>query len=254
MQQKKDAEISSLKRKLLDQKDEQKKTLKKLRKEHEQEKTKIEGQSSKLRLTTKTSKQREKISKIYFQREKNKVIKMRKQFFDVRKVSGNYVKKLQTMKQENQSLKNENETLKMKIDELNEQVCERESTQDKLSSELHQLETSCQYLETLLHDHESVAVFEYSDSNSYIPAYRQAVMKLTSLNVATSKVNDVINTSLKLVGKRLENCPSRKTEDAIVNEKIAVSSAQVGQKLKGKKIQLCTRMKLTNLAKHIIHF
>lgn len=50
---------------------------------------------------------------------------MRKQFFDVQKVSGNYVKKLQTMKQENRSLKNENETLKMKIDELNEQVCER---------------------------------------------------------------------------------------------------------------------------------
>lgn len=186
----------------MDQKDKKKKTLKKLRKEHEQEKTKIKGQSSKLRLTTKTSKQREKMSQIYFQRENNKVIKMRKQFFDVQKVSGNYVKKLQTMKQENRSLKNENETLKMKIDELNEQVCERESTVGKLSSELHQLETSCQYLETLLHDHESVAVFD-SDSNSYIPAYRQAVMKLTSLNVATSKVNDVINTSLKLVGKSL---------------------------------------------------
>lgn len=138
------------------------------------------------------------------------------------------------MKQESQSLKNENETLKMKIDELNEQVCERESTEGKLSSELHQLETRCQYLETLLHDHESVAVFD-SYSNSYIPAYRQSVMKLTSLNVATSKVNDVINTSLKLVGKSLENFPSRKTVDAIVSEKIAGSSAQVGQKLKGEK-------------------
>lgn len=49
---KKDAEISSLKIKLRNQRDQQKKTLK-LRKEHEQEKTKIIGQSSKLILTTK---------------------------------------------------------------------------------------------------------------------------------------------------------------------------------------------------------
>lgn len=139
------------------------------------------------------------------------------------------------MKQENQNLKNE--TLKIEIAELNKQRRERESTVSKLSTELHQLETSCQYLETLLHAHESVALFN-SDSNSYIPAYRQAVMKLTGLNVATSKVNDVINTSLKLVGKSLENCHSRKTADAIGSETVAVSSAQVGQKLKGKNTTL----------------
>lgn len=67
----------------------------------------------------------------------------------------------------------------------------------------------------LLHDHESFAVF-YSESNSYTPTYRQSLMKLTSLNVASSKVNNGINTSLKLVGKCLENCPSNNADKCSV--------------------------------------
>lgn len=69
------------------------------------------------------------------------------------------------MKQENQSLINENETLKMKIDELNEQVCERESTVGKLSSELHQLETNCQVVSGIS-KHESE--FPVDETRSFI--------------------------------------------------------------------------------------
>lgn len=69
------------------------------------------------------------------------------------------------------------------------------------------------------------------DRHSFIPAFRQTVTKFTSLNVATSNVNDVNNTSLKLVGKCLEKCPSRKT--AKISENVAVNSVQVGQKLQG---------------------
>lgn len=49
-------------------------------------------------------------------------------------------------------------------------------------------------------------------------------MKLISFNVVISKVNDVINIFLKLVGKSLENCFFCKIVDVIVSEKIVVSS------------------------------
>lgn len=63
-------------------------------------------------------------------------------------------------------------------------------------------------------------------------------MKLISFNVVISKVNDVINIFLKLVGKSLENCFFCKIVDVIVSEKIVVSSVQVGKKLEGKNIIL----------------
>ena len=161
-------------------------------------------------------------------------MKMRKQCSEAQTVSSNYVKKLETIRRENRRLENENETLKMKITNLNEQLDDKESTVCKLKTDLHELDTSCKYLETLLHDNERVVVFD-TDSNSYTPEYRQTVMKLTSLNVATCNVNDVINTSLNLVGKHLEKCPSRKTVDTIVCEKVAISGAQVGEMLQGGK-------------------
>ena len=37
------------------------------------------------------------------------------------------------------------------------------------------------------------------------------------------------------MGKHLENCPSRKTVDTIVCEKVAISGAQVGEMLQGGK-------------------
>ena len=107
---------------------------------------------------------------------------MRKQCSEAQTVSSNYVKKLETIRRENRRLENENETLKMKITNLNEQLDDKESTVCKLKTDLHELDTSCQYLETLLHDNKKVVVFD-SDSNSYTPEYRQTVMKLTSLNV-----------------------------------------------------------------------
>ena len=234
IQQEKDNEISTLKRKLSDEKDQQKDKLKKLCKQHKLETNRIKSQSSKLRMKAAVSKQREKTSKIYLQREKNKVMKMRKQCSEAQTVSSNYVKKLETIRRENRRLEKENETLKMKITNLNEQLDDKESTVCKLKTDLHELDPSCQYLETLLHDNEKLVVFD-TDSNSYTPEFRQTVMKLISLNVATCNVNDVINTSLNLVGKHLENCPSRKTVDTIVYEKVAISGAQVGEMLQGGK-------------------
>lgn len=63
-----------------------------------------------------------------------------------------------------------------------------------------------------------------SDSNFYIFVYRYVIMKLSSLNVVISKVNDVINIFLKLVGKSLEYCFFCKIVDVIVSEKIVGSS------------------------------
>lgn len=63
-----------------------------------------------------------------------------------------------------------------------------------------------------------------SDSNFFIFVYVYVVMKLISFNVVISKVNDVINIFLKLVGKSLENCFFCKIVDVIVSEKIVVSS------------------------------
>ena len=62
--------------------------------------------------------------------------------------------------------------------------------------------------QTLLHDNERGCCFN-TDSNSNTLEYRQKVMKLASLNVTTCNVNDEVNTSFNLVGKYLENCPSK---------------------------------------------
>ena len=59
-----------MKRKLSDEKDQQKDTLKKLCIQHKLETNRIKSQSSKLRMKAAVSKQREKTSKIYLQREK----------------------------------------------------------------------------------------------------------------------------------------------------------------------------------------
>lgn len=59
---------------------------------------------------------------------------------------------------------------------MNEQVCERESTVGKLSSELHQLETSCQYLATLLHDHECDRAKTNIAFTDFLVDYRKEIM------------------------------------------------------------------------------
>lgn len=83
IQQEKGAEISSPKRKFTDQKEQQKKTQKKLRKEHEKEN---HGSMLQVKIIIKKLRTEKKNSKIYFQREKNKVIKMHIYLFDAQKV------------------------------------------------------------------------------------------------------------------------------------------------------------------------
>lgn len=84
IQQEKGAEISSPKRKFTDQKEQQKKTQKKLRKEHEK---KNHGSMLQVKIIIKkTQNRKKKNSKIHFQREKNKVIKMHIYLFDAQKV------------------------------------------------------------------------------------------------------------------------------------------------------------------------
>jgi hypothetical protein len=54
-------------------------------------------------------------------------------------------------------------------------------------------------------------------------------MNVSGYNVATENLNSVINESLKLVGKRLAQPPTRKTIDNILTEKVVVSNIQVGR-------------------------
>lgn len=92
----------------------------------------------------------------------------------------------------------------------------------------------CDYLQSLVQDIKNVEIFD-DTANSYTPVFRQVVMKLTDMNVATSKIIPVINESLTLADKSLCKTPSRKTIENIVSEKVAVSQIQVGSQLRKKK-------------------
>jgi hypothetical protein len=61
--------------------------------------------------------------------------------------------------------------------------------------------------------------------------YRNLVMNVSGYNVATENLNSVINESLKLVGERLAQTPTRKIIENIVTEKVVVSNIQVGREL-----------------------
>lgn len=64
-------------------------------------------------------------------------------------------------------------------------------------------------------------------SNTYNVSTRQCIMNLTSYNVSSQNVGPVTEEVLKIVGKKPNSVPSRKTVDNIVLEKIAVGQRQL---------------------------
>ncbi|CAC5388505.1 unnamed protein product [Mytilus coruscus] len=105
---------------------------------------------------------------------------------------------------------------------------------NKIQLELNSSLQTIDYLHLLLQDNKEIDIFD-ERSHAYTPEFRQVVMRLTSKNVATENVTNVINDSLKLAGKCLKQVPTRKTIDNIVTEKVVVSNVQVGQQLSEKK-------------------
>ncbi|CAC5398110.1 unnamed protein product [Mytilus coruscus] len=90
-----------------------------------------------------------------------------------------------------------------------------------------------------------------SELRAYTPEFRQAVMNISGTNVATEHIVSVINESLKLAGKTLNQIPARRTIDNIVTETVVVSNIQVGKCLQDKEKQHYILMKHGSLERHI---
>ena len=118
---------------------------------------------------------------------------------------------------EKEHLKADNAELKHKLEKMSVETQKANSCIEIYLLEIKELQSvnkdlniNCHYLQSLINDDKEIEIYD-DTNNSFIPAYRETVMKLTSLNVATANVNEVINTSLKLSGKMLSRLPSRKT-------------------------------------------
>lgn len=103
---------------------------------------------------------------------------------------------------------------------------------DALQAEKNErdLETSLHYYETLLNDAAAsdadVQIFD-NDTGKYTPALTQCVMELTNCNVSSHNVPKVIESVLKMIGKRANRLPVRSTVENISRCKLVVAQKQI---------------------------
>lgn len=132
------------------------------------------------------------------------------------------------------ALKDQNMAINNKLVKANETIanmsnkihCIDNDKLDKLRAEIKDLKTDRDYLHSLLQDNIETELLD-PQSNTYNVSTRQCIMNLTSYNVSSQNVGPVIEEVLKLVGKKPNSVPSRKTVDNIVFEKIAVGHRQL---------------------------
>lgn len=85
---------------------------------------------------------------------------------------------------------------------------------DELRAEIKDLRTDRDYLHSLLQDNIEIELLD-PETNTYNASTRQCIINLTSYNVSSQNVGPVIEEVLKLVGKKTNSVPSRKTVDNI---------------------------------------
>lgn len=132
------------------------------------------------------------------------------------------------------ALKDQNVDINNKLVKANETIadmsnkinCIDNDKLDELRAEIKDLRTDRDYLHSLLQDNIETELLD-PQSNTYNVSTRQCIMNLTSYNVSSQNVGPVIEEVLKLVGKKPNSVPSRKTVDNIVLEKIAVGQRQL---------------------------
>ena len=126
------------------------------------------------------------------------------------------------LKKRNMQLSTHNSTLTTKVAGLEETVCTLQNELDKVKNSNVELETSVQYLETLLHDDKEVLLYD-DDRRSFSPSCMEVIMDLDTLNVSNHKMGDVIASILRLAGKEPNRIPSRQTVDQIIRAKSYVA-------------------------------
>ena len=210
---------TTLKRKLVVQKKQNSIELKKLKLQHEEEIEATKEGVKELKLTKK---------KLKIQRKRDvaslKILrKYRKDSNKLLSLENKHDIEIQDLKTENINLKKEIEDLKVgHTQDMDTLIEEKDACINDLKAKLNDVNINCDFLCNLLQDDAEVNIFE---NNTYTTHFRQVVMNITYQNV--------INESLKLVDKRLNLVPTRKTIDNIVTEKV-ISQLHVGDKLKGK--------------------
>ena len=134
------------------------------------------------------------------------------------------------LKKRNMQLSTHNSTLTTKVAGLEETVCTLQNELDKVKNSNVELETSVQYLETLLHDDKEVLLYD-DDRRSFSPSCMEVIMDLDTLNVSNHKMGDVIASILRLAGKEPNRIPSRQTVDQIIRAKSYVAQRHVASVL-----------------------
>jgi hypothetical protein len=222
-------DIQSMKRKYENTSEEKEKEIKKIKKANQNLEFKVQKQSN----TIKQLRYHSKMLKLQKSRQASYVLKFKSN-----------IRQLQKNLQATENLKTVNlaqvtklerkfTSIQRNCNDAMTQANEKSATIDRLKSELNDSQQTIDYFHDLLQDNKDINIFD-EQSRAYTPEYRNLVMNVSGYNVATENINSVINESLKLVGKRLAQTPTRKTIDNIVTEKVVVSNIQVGRELEKK--------------------
>lgn len=120
---------------------------------------------------------------------------------------------------------------------INDQLDHLETENNKLKDSNAEMESSVQYLETVLADSDSsdrnLVLFDKM-KREYTNDAVKCIMNLTDLKVASKKVLPVINEVATMCGKVPNKLPSRPTVDSIVDRKVSIAKKQLACEVKDK--------------------